>query len=449
VSAHARSPDSGPRERGHGWRFARVTASMTGVNAVILVTALVTGPLLARALGPSGRGDLAAILVPFSLAPLVLHFGLGVYGARQAARGRPLDAVLGTLCAAALGIGVLGALGGIPLAGVLADGRETVHSYLLVAFAMLPWGLVATVLVSVSSGLERWGVVIASRLIPPLTAVAALGFLYVAGALTVQSAAIVAFAGGFASTLPLLGLLRRRRLRFDFAVIRSGARFGTKAWVGGLANLSNARLDQLLMIPLVSPRQLGLYAVAVSLASFTGALTAGLGPPLFTRVAAGETELAARALRVTLGIVAVVSACAAAATPFLIELLFGSSFSDAIGMAWILLAAGLPLAGATVLSQALTAAGRPGVPAIGEILALVVTVGGLVVLLPPLAGIGAALVSLGAYSVNFLVQLVVAAGEFRVGARDLLIVRRADLEWGWGLARSSLGRRPAKVQGVA
>jgi O-antigen/teichoic acid export membrane protein len=436
--------DSGDRSRRR--RLARVTASMTSVNAVIMVAALVTGPLLARALGPAGRGDLAAILVPFSLAPLILHLGLGVHGAREAARGKDLDTLLGSLCAAALVVGVLGALAGVPLAAVLADGRGAVHDYLVVAFGLLPIGLVGTVLVSLNSGLERWGVVIASRLIPPVSAVAAMTVLYFAGALTVQSAAIVSFVGGVASTLVLLGVLRGRRFRFDPSVIRSGLPFGMKAWVGSLANLTNARLDQLLMIPLVSARQLGLYAVAVSLAGFSGALTAGLGPPLFTRVASGESELAARALRVTLALVGATTAIVGAATPFLIDFLFGSSFSDAVLMAWILLVAGVPLAGASVMAVALTAAGRAGTPAVAETVALVATVGGLLLLLRPLGGVGAAMVSLAAYSINFALQLRAARREFGCPLSTFLVIGCADITWARDLVTSTLAARRVAVQ---
>jgi O-antigen/teichoic acid export membrane protein len=146
--------------------------------------------------------------------------------------------------------------------------------------------------------------------------------------------------------------------------------------------------------------------------------------------------LAARALRVTLAVVAATSVVAAAVAPVLISVLFGSAFSDSVPMAWILLLAGVPLAGATVLAQALTADGRAGIPAVGEICALVVTAAGLAVLLSPLAGIGAALVSLVAYTVNFAVQLVAARRAFGGRIRSFLFVSRSDLVWGWSLART-------------
>lgn len=56
-----------------------------------------SGPLLARALVPEGRGDLAAILLPITLAPVLFGLGLGTFVTRETARGRPLSVLLGSV----------------------------------------------------------------------------------------------------------------------------------------------------------------------------------------------------------------------------------------------------------------------------------------------------------------------------------------------------------------
>jgi hypothetical protein len=56
-------------------------------------------------------------------------------------------------------------------------------------------------------------------------------------------------------------------------------------------------------------------------------------------------------------------------------------------------------------------------------------VGGLLVLLKPLGGIGAAIVSLAAYSASFVFQVVAAGRRIGVRQRDFLVPRRADLIW--------------------
>src|SRR3954465_10355366 len=51
-------------------------ASLVGANMFIPATALITGPILARALGPEGRGIFAAVTTPLLLASLLGTLGL-------------------------------------------------------------------------------------------------------------------------------------------------------------------------------------------------------------------------------------------------------------------------------------------------------------------------------------------------------------------------------------
>jgi len=125
--------------------------------------------------------------------------------------------------------------------------------------------------------------------------------------------------------------------------------------------------------------------------------------------------------------------------------LFGPEFRGAFPMAVILLGASVPLAAASVLSSALQADGAPLIPTFGELLALVVTVVGLLALLGPLQGIGAAIVSLAAYSVSFVFQLVMARGRIGAPIRAFLIPTSEDVHWARGqLAGVALRLRTAQ-----
>jgi O-antigen/teichoic acid export membrane protein len=122
-------------------------------------------------------------------------------------------------------------------------------------------------------------------------------------------------------------------------------------------------------------------------------------------------------------------------TPAILSLLFGPAFHGAIAMALVLLAASVPYAGASVLSAGLQADGAPLIPTVAEGIALVITVAGLVTLLRPLGGIGAAIVSLAAYSASFLFQLVMARRRTAVPVSVFLVPTRADVRWARDLLR--------------
>jgi len=388
-------------------RLTAVVSRLTGANVLGAAAAFITGPLLARALGASGRGDLAAIIVPVTLAAYVLGLGLPTYANRELPRGRPVGVVVGSVGALLIAVGAMAALAAVPVADALAGGRGVVRTCLIVGFLCMPLFLLGTLFYSSVAGLQRWRAVIAMRLIPiGVTTVAFVG-LSIAGHLTVASAAAFSLLGALLALVPAAPMLTEAgRPVFRAAVAREGLVFGLKTWLGTLALLGNVRLDQFLMITVVSPRELGLYAVAVTLASASSLLITGITPPLFARVSHGESELLPRVLRVSLALTVLLNIGLAVVTPVLLPALFGPEFSDAVPMALILLVAAVPFTGAAVLSAGLQADGAPAISSMAEGIALVVTVAGLAVALGPLGGIGAALVSLASYSASFVFQLV-------------------------------------------
>jgi O-antigen/teichoic acid export membrane protein len=388
----------------------------------------VTGIIAARSLGPAGRGDLAAIIVPLSLAPYVLAFGLTTFASRSAARGRDRGVVLGTAGLMAAVIGCAAIPFGLVLAPALADGDRGVQTVLTVGFLLLPLTLAANVLADLALGLQAWNRVTAQRLIPMVTALIGYGALLLFDRFTAASAGAVVLAGGVLSVAPFIPIAARA-LPFHFrgAVAREALTFGVRAMPITVSQILNHRLDQFLMVPLVSRRQLGLYAVAVTVSSIAGMLASAIGTVLYPKVAAGEAPSVALSLRRSLFAVTCVCAVGAAASPALLPLAFGTAFRDAVPMLLILLAASIPLAGVAILAAIFTAGRRILVAGMSEIATLALTVTGLVLLLPPLGGVGAAIVSLVAYTVNFLWLLTIARRDHGGTMRDYLIIRRSEL----------------------
>jgi len=155
-------------------------------------------------------------------------------------------------------------------------------------------------------------------------------------------------------------------------------------------------------------------------------LATGLAGGTMPRFATGSIELVARVLRATLLGVLAISLGVALGAPILVPLVFGPDFADAVPMIWVLLLAGVPLAGTVVLSTALISFGRPAYAGWAELLALIVTIPGLFVLLPHLGGVGAALVSLLAYCASFMLLMVIIRRQLGARVRDLLVIRPSD-----------------------
>jgi O-antigen/teichoic acid export membrane protein len=333
------------------------------------------------------------------------------------------------------------------LAARLADGSHAVHTMLVVGFALLPVTLAANVLADAGLGLQAWSRVIAQRLIPMVTGLAGYALLLLLDLFTPASAAIVVLAGGLMSVLPFAPIAwRARPLRFRVKLAREALRFGGRALPITLSQLLNHRLDQFMMVALVSRRQLGLYAVAVTISGIAGMLASAMSTVLYPKLAAGENVDVARSLRRGLFGVASVCVLAAIVSPLLLPVAFGNAFADAVPMLLILLVASIPLAGVTILSAVLTAGRRILGAGASEIVSLGITLVGLVLLLPPLGGVGAAIVSLVAYTVNFAWLLALACRDHGGRIADYLVVRRAELTEFYVRARAriTLGRRASE-----
>jgi O-antigen/teichoic acid export membrane protein len=300
----------------------------------------------------------------------------------------------------------------------------------------------STLVLDVLWGRQEWRQLIIGRMMTPLVLLLLITTLSVTGELSVRTACAV-FLVSTAVSLVIVGpaLVRFGQPVFDRVLTHRAVHFGLRAWPGTLANLGNLRLDQLLMIPLVSSRQLGLYAVAVSISALSTIFTGQIATVLVPRFAAGDFTLVGPAVRATILTTVATDIVIAGASLLVLTTIFGQQFGDSRGLVLVLLAAGLPQAAGSTLAQVFGAVGRPQIATIAELAALAVTVPGLIVLLPLLGAMGAAVVSVAAYSVSFGVLVICAVRQFGYGLSEVLRPRAADAELIADAVRRTVPRR--------
>jgi O-antigen/teichoic acid export membrane protein len=229
--------------------------------------------------------------------------------------------------------------------------------------------------------------------------------------------------------LPLSLLRGVQRLPFNLRNARAAARFGVKSWLTSISGTANVRIDQVLMAGLVSSRELGLYAVAVSIASLTSGLIMAVSYALYPRVARGDGDLTTRSCRVTIAIVLASGLALASSATWAIPFVFGEEFRGAVTMVLILLISSVPLSAAAILASGLTAAGDPAAPMRAELAAVVVTIPALIAFLPSYGGVGAAVISLAAYGVRFGMLLRSASRRFERSVMSFVLPTPADARW--------------------
>lgn len=428
------------------WTAKRAALITTGANLLMSVLGVFTGVVAARLLGPKGRGELAAIQAwPSALAALAL-LGTSEAVLYFCARA-PLRRA--QYLSAALLIGTVGALV-FSLAGFFAMPRLLasqspavvwgarvfllqIWMYLLIAMPteVLRAGgnFVAWNILRICPMLLWMGIFVAAWLTGVRRAVPLASAYIVVGWLLLGPAIVLLRRNGFFLALP-----RRRE-------VAETLEFGLPAVATFMPRLLNFRLDQILMAGLLPPAALGQYVVAVAWSGAGTPLIHGLSSVIVPKLAgrsgegAAGPELLARAARLGTLVAALLAFALMVLAPIGIPFFFGLRFGESIRAAKILAIAGGVAGLNMVLSEGIRGMGRPASVLRAELAALVVTAGGLWLLLRPLGIYGAALVSLVAYAVTTCWLLFEARMVTGVAIADFLCPRRADLCFLTGAAR--------------
>jgi Polysaccharide biosynthesis protein len=370
---------------------------------------MVTGVIAARALGTAGRGALPAVVVPLSTAPYVLVLGWTTSTSRSMARGERPGDVLCTAGRIVFLIGCISILPGWLLADTLASGSSTVRNLLRSGFVLMPILLAQSALGDGALGLQRWRPLTIQRAIPIVATPVCYVALVAVGGFDLRSAGLVVILLGLISGAPLVPLLfESRPLRWSGRAARLGATFSAKASLITLSQLLNHRLDQVLMAATVSRRQLGLYAVAVTVSGVAGMLASAISTVSLSAAGGGRRRALGRCAPPDVPRCHCVGRADRADRPGR-----GSHSSSAADSAPLsrsfscCLLRACRSRGINVLAAFYVARDRVGLAGLSEVVAVAVTAAGLLLLLPPLDAMGAALTSLLAYSV-----------KLRLAARD-------------------------------
>jgi O-antigen/teichoic acid export membrane protein len=401
--------------------------SLTGL--MLPLSAVATGPILARALDPAGRGELAAVLAPLAVAPFVFNFGVPealtyfVASKRISVRAATRTAAAAGAIAGAAAFAALAAL-----SPVLFHRYEHLQSLFVLLAATLPLVMAMTMLRAVAQGRQRFDLINRERWFSIVSRLALIAGLATVGRLTVTGAAWSTHATALVAFLFLLPILKSARgdagARIGLAAI---ARYGGRTWIGTLSGIMMLRLDQVLLVPLAGARQLGYYAVAVSLAEIPAAALLSVRDVAFAAATdRDDPSLVARACRMVVLVSAPLCLLGVAAAPLAIPLAFGDRFTAAVPMAQILFVASVPSGIATVLTAGLFGTNRPELVSLAQLTALALTIAGVFALVPTLGAIGAAWTSLAAYALAAALSTVALKRVTGIRPRDCLLPRRAD-----------------------
>jgi O-antigen/teichoic acid export membrane protein len=409
----------------------RQAGANLGANVLVLLLALGTGTTLARTLGTNGRGQLAAIMVAPVLIAAVVEMGCTQAITYEHARDVGAKSwLLATWLFFLLPVVVIGVIAGEFLIHLTLSHQDAtvkgMASWYMTLVAVVVIGDVPS---AILLGDHRFRYINVQRVVVPMaTLIGYLGMLMV-GRLTVMTALLVTYCAAAANSCVTLGVVCRRYGfgRFNWSKGRSSLWYGFRAHGTNVSLLVNGRLDQLMLPAFVGASALGLYAVAVSVSSIGYYIAAPLGLlvlPAAARRQHDQPEIVRRATQAGF-IIAVLAGVGLAviAEPAVVHV-YGKSFAGSVTAIWIMLPGyALYVAGYT-LWQGLYAAGKPLASLASQLIGAVVTVVGLVLLLPRGGGINAAAaVSTLSYAAVAVASLVMYCRTIQSSPTRFLITR--------------------------
>jgi O-antigen/teichoic acid export membrane protein len=442
-------------ETAPGRRSFVATALFTyGTNLGVAVLSLVNVLVVARTLGPVGRGQVAFLTAIAYLTSNLSTFGIqeanaNIAGREQAARrSLATNSVLLALVFGLFAAGFLTLLIEI-FPGVGGDSTAGLRLLTFTALPILVLGIFLRFLVQAEYG---FAITNAAWFITPVANVGVNGLLAALGVLSVGTAVATGIAGQALATIVLLVYIQRRLAGFGRPDRRLAGRslsFGLKSHVGRVMLLGNYRLDQWMLGAIAGSRELGLYSVAVAWAEALWYLPTTLAavqrPDLVRATRREAARVGALVFRAAMLLTIVVGAGMIVAAPFLTVTIFGESFEGSIDDLRVLVAGALGVGALKLLGNALTAQRFPVHASVAIGLGFVATIILDIVLIPPYGGLGAALASALAYTAGGIAVAVIFARTLGGRLRDL-VPRGTELAWLRSVLQRRFGRgRPVRT----
>jgi len=391
-----------------------------------LVT-IVSGIIVARALGVEGRGYLALFVIfPIAisyLGSLGVPYSVTYYAASgeiSSATGKyiflrffPLQSVvLLSFHILVLGFYVKGMSPDIKMAGY-------------VTILVIPFILAQSYGMALVQGAGKFVLFNVLRLIVPVTYTIAVLIIFISGfadlriilAAWVFSNILSGCIALYTTTGHIESICNKSAGSVSFKTI---VEFGVRGLFGSVTPLESFRLDHVLAGFLMSPAMLGLYVVGQAFSNLPQFIARSAGMVVYPVVAKkaeemGKKRLVWRFFWFVTFFNSIITALLILTLPYLLPFLFGDDFGDAIVLGQILLVGTVAAASRRIFVEGLRGAGVPHVSTMAEISMYPWLVIGIPLLIMLYENIGLAVGVAIAYFISLIVALVLGTRELKNG----------------------------------
>lgn len=406
-----------------------------GTKIILLFGSFIVSVLLARLLGPEGKGIITAIFIVPNL--IVSLADLGVRQASAYFIGKkiyPIEEVLSSslflwFISSTLSIGIV-------LAYYSASYVED-YGWLLIAIALstIPINLLITYLTGIMQGTQRIGTINLNALlnfVVNFSSVILLVWFFklgVLGGALVNLVVIMMSLFYLSSNIIKISKIRIKYIKpIPQELFKKGITYSLALFILNL----NYRVDIIFLEKLTSASEVGIYSVGTSLAELIWQLPAAVSLVLFSKSANSKNDIearnrAAKILRMSLPILSLICIVFALISKFFVTIIYGQDFRQSAEIINILLPGVLIITISKILHPDMAARGYPLYGLFAFIGPLIVNVLLNIIWVPQYGMYGAAWASTISYSIGGLIYGMVYAKKEGLRLRDLLIIKIEDI----------------------
>jgi len=407
-------------------------------KVILFCLAAVTSIIVARSLGPEGKGIVA---VAFMLPILVSRLGSFSIGAanvyllgkrREQAKRIFSNSIFLSIFLSLIYFGLF------LLFFDLLEGmffRDVDNKFVFLGFLLLP----LLIFLAYSNhgmllGLHRFKQFNFALIIRQFTYFTVLVvFLLVMGLDVLKVMCATILGSGIALIYVLVSITKTTgcECNLHLGLLKEAFAFGLKEHLGNTAQQLNIRLDLLILAVYLLPGEIGYYTIAFLLAELIWNIPDSIGLVLFPQVSSSDRKASgvqtARLNRSALLLILFVCTFLALIGKVLISMLYGKAFIPAYPAMLFLLPGIAGLTVAKVLSKYISGIGRPLLTSLGSILGLLLNIPLLFLLVPRLGIIGASIASSVAYLAYAFYIIPVFIKESGVSLKDTLVMNKDDI----------------------
>lgn len=213
----------------------------------------------------------------------------------------------------------------------------------------------------------------------------------------------------------------------DFSLLKKSYSFGIKSQLGLISSYLNRRLDIFIVNYFLNPYQVGIYAIAVAVGELPWHLPSAAATVLFPWIADKNKVDAAKftsyVLRNIFFVTAVIIVILALLGRVVITTLFGTAFEESVLLMYVLLPGILALGITRILGGHFQGSGRPELGTLMVVFSFIETIILDILLIPKMGALGAAIASSVAYITSALVGLIIFTKIWHVRITEAIIPR--------------------------